>query len=85
MLLLQERNQLPRSHANIDGIKPQLEKFKAISELKPPTNQKGVLEFPRMVGSYKKCINRFANAARTLTKFTKRNVKFDWPKIVKQV
>ena len=28
-----------------DGIKPQLEKVKAISELKPPTNQKGIREF----------------------------------------
>ena len=33
-----------------DGIKPQTEKIKAISEMKPPTNQKGIREFLGMVG-----------------------------------
>ena len=28
-----------------NGIKPQTEKIKVISEMKPPTNQKGVSEF----------------------------------------
>ena len=28
-----------------NGIKPQSEKIKAISEMKPPKNQKGVREF----------------------------------------
>ena len=37
-----------------DDIKPQTEKIKAISEMKPPTNQKGVREFLGMVGYYRK-------------------------------
>ena len=32
-----------------DGIKPQTEKIKAICDMKPPTNQKGVREFLGMV------------------------------------
>ena len=61
-----------------NGIKPQLEKAKAISKLKPPTNQKHVREFLGMVGYYRKFINRFPDAARPLIKLTRRNVKFEW-------
>ena len=39
-----------------DGVKPQLEKIKAISEMKPPKNQKGVRDFLVMVGYYRKFI-----------------------------
>ena len=60
------------------GIKPQSEKVKAISEMKPPRNQKGVREFLGMVGYYRKFINRFANATRPMTKLTRKCVKFEW-------
>ena len=63
-----------------EGIKPQPEKVKAISELKPPSTSKGVREFLGMVGYYRKFINRFADAARPLTKLTRRHVKFEWSK-----
>ena len=53
-----------------EGIKPQVEKVKAIHEMRPPTNPKGVREFLGMVGYYRKFINRFADAARPLTKLT---------------
>ena len=61
-----------------NGIKLQTENVKAISELNPFTNQKGIREFLRMVGCYRKFINRFADAARPLTKMTRRNGKFEW-------
>ena len=61
-----------------DGFKPQLEKLKAISELKPPKNQKGVREFLGMVGYYRKFISRFADAARPMTKLTRKDSKFEW-------
>ena len=61
-----------------DGIKPQTEKIKAISEMKPPTNQKGVREFLGMVGYYRKFIRRFADAARPMTKLTGKDTKFEW-------
>ena len=63
-----------------EGIKPQPEKVKAISELKPPTTSKGVREFLGMVGYYRKFISRFADAARPLTRLTRREIKFKWTK-----
>ena len=60
------------------GIKSQSEKIKVISEIKSPKNQKGVQEFLGMVGYYWKFINRFADAARPMTKLTRKGVKFEW-------
>ena len=60
------------------GIKLQSEKIKAISEIKLPKNQKGMTEFLGMVGYYRKFINRFADAARPMTKLTRKDVKFEW-------
>ena len=57
---------------NTERIKPQTEKIKAISEMKPPTNQKGVREYLGMVGYYRKFISRFADAARPMTKLTRK-------------
>ena len=61
-----------------DGIKPQMEKIKAFSEMKLPTNQKGVREFLGMVGYYRKFISRFSDDARPMTKLTKKDTKFEW-------
>ena len=61
-----------------DGVKPQIEKVKAIHEMKPPTNAKGVREFLGLVGYYRKFINRFADVARPLTKLTRKDSKFIW-------
>ena len=60
-----------------DGITPQTEKIKSISEMKPPINQKGVREFLGMVGYYRKYISRFA-AARPMTKLTRKETKIVW-------
>ena len=61
-----------------NGVKPQIEKVKAIHEMKPPTNAKGVRDFLGLVGYYRKFINRFADAVRPLTKLTRKNSKFIW-------
>ena len=61
-----------------EGIKPQLEKIKAISELKPSKTQKGVRTFLGMIRHYRKFIHRFADAARPLTKLTRKYIKFKW-------
>ena len=61
-----------------DGVKPLLDKIKAISEMKPPENQKGVREFLGMVGYYRKFISRFADAARPMTKLSRKDSKFEW-------
>ena len=46
--------------------------------MKPPKNQKGVREFLGMVGYYRRFINRFADAARPMTKLVRKETKFDW-------
>ena len=61
-----------------NGIKLQPEKVKAISEMKPPKNQKGGNEFLGMAGYYQKFINQFADATRPMTKLTRKGVKFKW-------
>ena len=61
-----------------EGIKPQFEKVKAIHEMKPPNNPKGIREFFGMVGFYRKFINRFADAARPITKLTRKDSKYVW-------
>ena len=61
-----------------NGIKLQSQKIKAISETKPPKNQKRVREFLGMVGYCRKLINIFADAARPMTKLTRKGGKFEW-------
>ena len=56
-----------------NGIKPQTEKIKTICDMKPPTNQMGIRAFLGMVGYYRKFINRFADAARPMTKLTRKD------------
>ena len=63
-----------------DGIKNQTEKIKAVCDMRPPTNEKGVREFLAMVGYYRKFINRFADAARPMAKLTRKDIKFSWSK-----
>ena len=46
--------------------------------MKPARNQKCVREFLGMVAYYRKFINRFADAARPMTKLTRKGVKFKW-------
>ena len=46
--------------------------------MKPPKTQKGVTEFLGMVGYYRKFIHRFADAARPLTKLTRKGINFKW-------
>ena len=60
-----------------EGIKPQAEKIKTISKMKPPTNQKGFREFVSMVSYYRKFVSRIADAARPMTKLTRKESKFE--------
>ena len=66
------------------GIKPQTEKIKAICDMKPPSNKKGVREFLGMVGYYREFINGFADAARPMTKLTKMTLNFPGMKNARQ-
>ena len=46
--------------------------------MNPPTNQKGIREVLDMVGYYREFISRFADAARPMTKLTRKETKFVW-------
>ena len=61
-----------------NAIKPQPEKIKTISEMKPPKNKKDVKDFLGMVGYYWKLINRFADVARPIMKLTRKGINFEW-------
>ena len=61
-----------------NGIKLQPGEIKAISEMKPPKNQKGVRESLGMVSYFQKFINQFADATRPMMKLTMTGVKFEW-------
>ena len=76
MLIFQKRTLLFRPPLTTEGIKPQIEKVKATHQMRPPTNPKGIREFLGMVGYYRKFINRFADAARPLTKLTRKDCIF---------
>ena len=76
--IFQRRNHPGTRKVTTKGIQPQSEKVKAISEKKPPRNQKGVREFLGMVGYCRKLINRFADDTRPMTKLTGKGVKFEW-------
>ena len=52
--------------------------------MKPTKNQKGVREFLGMVGYYRKFISRFADAARPMTKITRKAVTFEWTDVCQQ-
>ena len=45
--------------------------------MKLPRNQKGVREFLGMVRYFRKFIKRFTDAARPMTKLTRKGVKFN--------
>ena len=78
MLVLQARTSLSGVLANYQWHQSQSEKIKAISEMKPPKNQKGVREFLGIVDCCRKFINSFTVATRPMTKLTRKGIKFEW-------
>ena len=60
------------------GIKPDLEKVKAIKTLAPPENAKDVRTLLGMSGFYRRFIPNFAKIAKPLTELTKKNRAFRW-------
>ncbi len=58
------------------GCPPDPENVKAVQNMKPPTNTKGVRSFLGMCGFYRKHIPSFAKIAAPLTNLTLKNVEF---------
>ena len=60
------------------GIRSDPEKARAISEMAPPTDVKGVRSFLGMTGYYRQCIPNYAEVANPLVKLTHKYVRFVW-------
>ena len=61
-----------------EGIQPLPEKLESIRKVSVPTNPKEVKQFLGLVGYYRKCIPRFADISRVLTKLTRKDIDFEW-------
>ncbi len=60
------------------GCWPDPENVKAVQNMKPPTNDKGVRSFLGMCGFYRKDIPSFPKIAAPLTNLTRKNIEFKW-------
>jgi len=61
-----------------EGIKPNLDKIKAVRDCPVPKKLKQVRGFLGMAGYYRKFIRNFGTIARPLYNLTKKDVKFKW-------
>ena len=62
------------------GIKPSIEKIKALKECKAPASKEGVRSFIQMVGYMSRFIPNFSTIASPLRELIKKNVPFKWTK-----
>ncbi|GFW81583.1 retrovirus-related Pol polyprotein from transposon 297 [Trichonephila clavipes] len=61
-----------------EGIETDDSKVKAIAEMKPPKNNKGVSKFLGMVGWYQKFIPHYADICEPLYLLKEKEAKFNW-------
>ncbi|GFS61009.1 retrovirus-related Pol polyprotein from transposon 17.6 [Trichonephila clavipes] len=61
-----------------EGIETDNNKIKAITEMKPPKNNKEVSMFLGMAGWYQKFIPYYANICEPLYRLKKKGAKFNW-------
>ena len=60
-----------------DGLKPTIEKVKAVRDSKRPETKEAVKSFLGMVGYLSKFIDRYSSITAPLRKLTERKVKFE--------
>ena len=61
-----------------DGVNPDPEKIKSISEYQRPVNVKEVRAFLGLTGYYRRFIENYAARAKPIIELTKDGVEFDW-------
>ncbi|GFW76877.1 retrovirus-related Pol polyprotein from transposon 297 [Trichonephila clavipes] len=61
-----------------EGIKTDNKKIRAITEMKPPKNNREVSKFLGMTGWYQKIIPRYADICEPLYQLKKKGAKFNW-------
>ena len=53
-------------------------KIEVVVNWKPPKNVSEVRSFLGLAGYYRKFVERFSRIAASLTKLTRKDVKYDW-------
>ncbi|GFT27232.1 retrovirus-related Pol polyprotein from transposon 297 [Trichonephila clavipes] len=61
-----------------DGIETDSNKIRAITEMRPPKNNREVSKFLGMMGWYQKFIPRYADICEPLYQLKKKKAKFNW-------
>ncbi|KAL6420931.1 hypothetical protein ACFW04_013610 [Cataglyphis niger] len=61
-----------------DGVKPDPNKIKSISEFPIPKNEKNIKQFLGLAGYYRRFIPQFSKTAKPLTDLLKKNNTFNW-------
>ena len=61
-----------------EGISADPEKVRAIAEMAPPTDVKGIKSFLGMCSYYRQCIPDFSKIAKPLNELTKKYTRFQW-------
>ena len=65
----------------LNGVKPINRKIETITNMVPPTSQKGVRTFIGVINYYHSMWPRLSHTLATLTKLTSNNRKFKWTKV----
>lgn len=60
------------------GVKPDLNKIKAVSDYPVPKSSKYIKSFLRLAGYYRRFIKNFSSLTQPLTKLLKKDVSFNW-------
>ena len=61
-----------------EGVSVDPQKIEAVVNWKPPTNVSEVRSFLGLAGYYRKFVEGFSKIAASLTKLTRKDVKYDW-------
>ena len=63
---------------SLEGVSVDPEKIEAVVNWKPPKNVSNVRSFLGLAGYYRKFVEGFSKIAASLTKLTRKYVKYDW-------
>ena len=63
---------------SVEGVSVDPKKIEAVVNWKPPKNVSEVRRFHGLAGYYRKFVEGFSKIATLLTKFTRKDVKYDW-------
>nr|GEZ50242.1 DNA/RNA polymerases superfamily protein [Tanacetum cinerariifolium] len=71
-------NRVCKPYLDNKGIHVDPTKIESIKDWASPKSQTEIRQFLRLTGYYKRFIKGFSKIAKSMTKLTQKNVKFDW-------